>query len=291
MTSAARRIALVGLVLALAIAWFARLAPPTGVGPTEPLGLPALPAWQATDAGTPQALPPEPDPPMIQAFIADARERFAGTLPHRWRLALIEGRLLGPDGALALVRGSGLPVTDPARLEVLRAVAAEVTARARHNDFTAAEMLLDALLPEETQGDALGQARALLTERQARWQQDPARASRIAGAAAAAAAGIAAGSPASLANALGAVRRIDAEDPDHGAAATLRAEITRRALAAWTVALETGDWPALEQWSAWAAHHLPEIERRDLAAATRAALERLHARPPASMGTPNTDAD
>lgn len=276
----------VGSILALALVWFDGLAPHPAPAPTSRTDLPSLPAWRAADAGTPQALPAAPADAEIKAFVAGARSRFEATLPDRWRLALVEGRLLGPVGALALARGSGLPVGDPARQAVLASVAAEVIARARNNDFTGAEALLEALLAEEREATAIVAARARLADRRARWQQDPARAARITEYAEQARDGIAHGHPAALAAALAAVAHMAKEDPEHLEVTALRAAITRRALAAWRSALEAGDWSALGVWSAWASLHLPEDERRELAAATRAALDRKAAPAGASPAGP-----
>jgi hypothetical protein len=271
---------LVGLSLVLAIGWFAHLRPDRKVA--EALGprLPELPRWQPGEADSARALPEAPAPAALADFLAEADARFAARLPDRWRLALIEGRLDGPEGALALARATGLPVSDPVRQGLLRALAVEVSERARKNDFAGAETLLAALLPEEAAAGGIPEARELLAGRLARWQADPERARHITESVAAAEAALAEASPASLAAALAHIGALRALDPEHGAVASLGAAVRQLARSAWQAALAAGDWPAIERWSAWAERHLPEGERRELAAATRAARDRRAAPSP-----------
>ncbi len=272
---ALKRAALV-LFAILAVTWFARLTPgPSGNRSPEPGSpLPPLPAWQESRAGTPRALPEPPTAAETREFLAGTNARFAATLPDRWRLALIEGRLLGPTGALALTRASALPLDHPARQQVLAAVAQTIALKARHDDFAAAEALQAALLPDEALAAGVPKALALLHERRSRAARDPERAARVAAAVEVATEAIAQGSPAKLTAALAAVDAVRREDPEHGAVADLTGAITLRARSAWEAALATPDWPAIDAWSAWALRHLTEAEQLDLAAATRAARDR-----------------
>ncbi|HAZ61396.1 MAG TPA: hypothetical protein DCY89_07485 [Gammaproteobacteria bacterium] len=274
----------VGLVVLLGIAWFARLTPgPTDNKAPEPgPPPPPLPAWEEGRAGPSRALPEPPTQAETRDFLAGANARFDATLPDRWRLALREGRLLGPTGALALSRASALPLDHDARQQVLTAVARAIATQARRDDFVAAEALQAALLPDEAVAAGIPEAITLLGKRRARAAHDPERAARVAAAVEVATEAVAQGSPTKLTEALAALDAVQREDPEHGAIGDLTGAITLRARSAWEAALGASDWPAIDSWSVWAERHLPEAERRDLAAATRAARDRRAAPAPSA---------